>query len=162
MGLREEVSSPLSRRRLLALGAGILAAGTLSGWQSLAASATLAAPAQWVALGSVDLIIAQSRAAGGAVEPGEFIQVPYRRPQGGRDFVFVRFSGGEEGLQVLLPYCTNQAARVVFIAEQGEFYCPCHGERYTREGRACAEPGEAALGRLPWRVRKGVLWIRVG
>ena len=162
MGLREEVPRRMSRRRFLTAGAWVLTAGALSGWRNLAERTTLGFSPQWVPLGSIDHIIAQSQAGRGpATDRGQMIKVPYRRPQGERDFVFVRFVGGTERLAVFSPYCTHQGARVVYVPDRGEFYCPCHGGRYTGEGRVCAGSGEAPLGRLPWTARGTVLWVRL-
>ncbi len=162
MGLQEEVPRRLSRRKFLAAGAWVLTAGALGGWRNRAGRTTRGPSTRWVPLGSVDRIIAQSQAGlGSAANLGQIIQVPYRRPQGGQDFVFVRFVGGAEGLAVFSPYCTHQGARVVFVPDRDEFYCPCHGGRYTSEGRVCAGPGEAPLGRMPWSVRGTVLWVRL-
>ncbi len=53
--------------------------------------------------------------------------------------------------------CTHLACTVQ-ATEQG-FACPCHGSRFTSEGRVLSGPAPEALRRLPLEARDGVLWI---
>jgi Rieske Fe-S protein len=53
--------------------------------------------------------------------------------------------------------CTHLACTVQ-ATEQG-FACPCHGSRFTSEGRVLSGPAPEALRRLRLEARDGVLWI---
>jgi len=67
----------------------------------------------------------------------------------------------EGGYAAVLGTCTHQGCSIRL--EGWDFFCPCHGSTFTREGRAVLGPALDPLKRYPVEVGPpGVLTVRVG
>ena len=42
--------------------------------------------------------------------------------------------------------CTHLGCNVNWMAEDADFYCPCHSARFARNGEVTAKPATASLG----------------
>ena len=68
----------------------------------------------------------------------------------GRDFV------------VMSNICTHLGCRVRWIAEQGQFFCPCHNGVFDKDGQVISGPPPRPLDRYPAKVEDGQLYIQGG
>ncbi len=71
--------------------------------------------------------------------------------------VFFVNNGGS--LFVLSPVCTHLGCLVNWHRQKGEFICPCHGGRYSIEGKVLGGPPPRPLTRLPFKVEKGKVYV---
>lgn len=72
---------------------------------------------------------------------------------------YVYLVQSERGLIALLPVCTHLGCIVKWSDIKGEFLCPCHGGRYSIEGKVLGGPPPAPLNRLPIETREGIIYI---
>ncbi len=55
--------------------------------------------------------------------------------------------------------CTHLGCAYNWLEAQKEFLCPCHGGRYTLDGRVVGGPPPRPLDTLGWRVEQGNLMV---
>ena len=55
--------------------------------------------------------------------------------------------------------CTHLACRVRWIAEDEQFFCPCHNAVFDKEGKVVAGPPPRPLDRYALKVEDGQLFI---
>ncbi|MFA5515783.1 MAG: Rieske (2Fe-2S) protein [Desulfuromonadales bacterium] len=65
----------------------------------------------------------------------------------GRSAVLLHRTPGE--FVAFSAICTHLGCIVQWLPEKGEFLCPCHGGRFSAEGRVVAGPPPQPLDRLP-------------
>lgn len=86
-------------------------------------------------------------------------------------------NSGAEGLQVrkmniyivrrpdgwiaLSPVCTHLGCMVNYSRIKREFICPCHGGRYSIDGKVIAGPPPMPLPRLPLRVEDDRVFVGI-
>ncbi|HKK02248.1 MAG TPA: ubiquinol-cytochrome c reductase iron-sulfur subunit [Desulfuromonadales bacterium] len=63
-------------------------------------------------------------------------------------------------IKVFSPICTHLGCHYNWDAQRGQFVCPCHGSMFTPEGKVVGGPAPRPLDTLPWKVEKGVLYVR--
>ncbi len=97
---------------------------------------------------------------------GEVVEVNYlvRRKEGWLEKSEVRIAyvvnvGGK--LFVLSDTCTHAGCGVRWDSERRRFICPCHGGEFDIRGKVLKEPPPRPLERLPYRLTKGKLVIKV-
>jgi Rieske Fe-S protein len=75
--------------------------------------------------------------------------------------VFVLTDDGRE-FTAMSNVCTHLGCRVRWIADQGEFFCPCHNGVFDRQGNVLAGPPPRPLDRYPVKVENDQLFILGG
>jgi menaquinol-cytochrome c reductase iron-sulfur subunit len=56
--------------------------------------------------------------------------------------------------------CTHLGCRIRWIAEQEQFFCPCHNGVFAKDGTVISGPPPRPLDRFETKVEEGVLFIR--
>jgi menaquinol-cytochrome c reductase iron-sulfur subunit len=56
--------------------------------------------------------------------------------------------------------CTHLGCRVRWIAEQDQFFCPCHNGVFSKDGAVVSGPPPAPLDRYETKIEDDVLFIR--
>jgi Rieske Fe-S protein len=56
--------------------------------------------------------------------------------------------------------CTHLGCRVRWIAEDKNFYCPCHNGVFDKDGKVVSGPPPRPLDRYESKVENGVLFVR--
>jgi cytochrome b6-f complex iron-sulfur subunit len=112
-----------------------------------------------------------SACAGLSYATGRMVQGEYEILLGeleGRSWVMVDLGGGrapalvttESGTPLAISLrCTHRGCTVE--PEGEELECPCHGSRYTMEGKLLGGPAPRDLETYPVRQEDGALYIRV-
>ena len=65
----------------------------------------------------------------------------------GRTVLFVR--DGDASLRAVDPTCTHKACAVEYRSDAREFRCPCHGSRFSIEGKVLNGPAPSDLTSFP-------------
>jgi menaquinol-cytochrome c reductase iron-sulfur subunit len=73
----------------------------------------------------------------------------YALTDNGRDFV------------AMSNICTHLGCRARWIAQQDQFYCPCHAGVYAKDGSVISGPPPRPLDRYPAKVENGQLLILI-
>lgn len=89
----------------------------------------------------------------GAVREGEANFFQYA----GSAAVLVRHPGG--ALVALSAVCTHMGCIVQWQKDRQEFFCPCHGGRYTSDGAVISGPPPRPLPKLPFAVANGIITV---
>ncbi len=63
-------------------------------------------------------------------------------------------------VRVLSSTCTHLGCSVRWLAERGEFECPCHGGLYDSAGRVLSGPPPTDLKRLASKIQEGKVLFR--
>lgn len=63
-------------------------------------------------------------------------------------------------IKVFSPICPHLGCHYNWIPSRGDFVCPCHGSVFTPEGKVIGGPAPRPLDALPWKVEKGVLYVK--
>jgi menaquinol-cytochrome c reductase iron-sulfur subunit len=63
-------------------------------------------------------------------------------------------------LTVFSPICPHLGCHIKWSAENGQFFCPCHGSVFSENGTVLAGPAPRPLDTLPYRVEDGELLVR--
>lgn len=81
----------------------------------------------------------------------------------------VKFLGGQAavyvtkvsatGWQCLWAGCTHENCLVSWQANHAQFYCPCHGARFSRTGKVTHGPARQAMYKLPLKVSNGKVLV---
>ncbi len=58
--------------------------------------------------------------------------------------------------------CTHLGCHIRWIAEQNQFFCPCHNGVFDRSGNVVSGPPPRPLTRYPVKVENGDLLVQVG
>lgn len=74
----------------------------------------------------------------------------YVRTDNGRDFV------------AMSNVCTHLGCRVRWIAERGEFFCPCHNGVFDKDGKVLSGPPPRSLDRYDVKIENDQLLIQGG
>ncbi len=96
---------------------------------------------------------ARKNAFGGLVDAGTLDAIPQVSdapliyPQG--KFWLVN---SEEGLAAVHSACTHLECLFNWNSEAGEFICPCHGSRFSKEGKVLNGPATRDLERFPIQI----------
>lgn len=77
----------------------------------------------------------------------------------GRNRVMVSHSGEGEDFVVLSTVCTHLGCGVHWKGDREEFFCPCHGGVFDKEGQRIAGPPRRPLKRYQTRVEGEMLQI---
>lgn len=56
---------------------------------------------------------------------------------------------GNSGMEAIWATCTHLGCEVYFDIKAGEWLCPCHGSRYSDEGKPVQGPAARPLPRAP-------------
>ena len=68
--------------------------------------------------------------------------------------------GNNGNLKVLSSVCPHLGCSVRWLAEQGNFVCPCHGGTFTRTGARVSGPPLRSMDELESTVENGLLKVR--
>lgn len=78
-----------------------------------------------------------------------------------RHSVWVKRRGeGDREITVLSSICPHLGCPINWIADQSQFFCPCHGGIFDTDGRHTGGPPPRAMDPLEYEVRAGRLWVR--
>lgn len=111
----------------------------------------------WMPLGTISKIeigtptlfkINVERKSGWIVNEDELSLYAYT--ENGRDFL------------VMSNVCTHLGCRVRWVADQGEFFCPCHNGVFDKEGNVVSGPPPRPLDRFEVKVEDDQLFVLVG
>jgi Rieske Fe-S protein len=58
--------------------------------------------------------------------------------------------------------CTHLSCRVRWVAERGQFFCPCHNGVFDKEGLVVSGPPPRPLDRYEVKVEGDQLFIKAG
>lgn len=61
--------------------------------------------------------------------------------------------------QILSATCSHLGCNVNWNEESGEFDCPCHGGRFSRDGVVLSGPPPGPLAKIPTEVRDGEIYV---
>lgn len=75
--------------------------------------------------------------------------------------VFVRTDNGRDFV-AMSNVCTHLGCRVRWIAERGEFFCPCHNGVFDKDGKVLGGPPPRPLDRYQVKVENDQLFIQGG
>ena len=130
-------------------GAACLAAGLPAGCGEDAQGATAELLSAEGAEGLVRVPAAALAAAGGSV----------RVQAGGHKILLARLQSGE--VAAVTWVCTHSGCTVCFEEGAQEFACPCHGSRFTADGRVAQGPASRPLQEYPVTAEGDVVTIDV-
>lgn len=63
---------------------------------------------------------------------------------------------------VMSNVCTHLGCRIRWIAEQNNFFCPCHNGAFAKDGSVTGGPPPRPLDRFESKIEDGVLFVRRG
>jgi cytochrome b6-f complex iron-sulfur subunit len=66
------------------------------------------------------------------------------------------------GFFALSSVCTHLGCMTRYVPESSQIACPCHGSRFSIEGKVTAGPAPRPLRRLQITVERGVLVVDAG
>jgi menaquinol-cytochrome c reductase iron-sulfur subunit len=75
--------------------------------------------------------------------------------------VFVVTEDGRD-FTALSNICTHLGCRVRWIADEGEFFCPCHNGVFDKDGNVISGPPPRPLDRYPVKVENDQIFILGG
>lgn len=67
-----------------------------------------------------------------------------------------------QNFEAISNVCTHLGCRVRWIAEQEQFFCPCHNGVFGKDGSVISGPPPRPLDRFETKIEDGVLFIRRG
>ena len=102
-----------------------------------------------VELGTPTLFKASVQRQTGWIESAEQLTV-FVLSQDGREFI------------AMSNICTHLGCRIRWIADDQQFFCPCHNGVYDKEGNVLAGPPPRPLDRYPVKVENGRIFILGG
>lgn len=76
------------------------------------------------------------------------------------DFVYALRKQNQ--VKVFSPVCTHMGCNVAWNQQVQEFQCPCHGGKYSKDGKVIAGPPPKPLHQYPVDVDNGTVWITLG
>jgi menaquinol-cytochrome c reductase iron-sulfur subunit len=112
---------------------------------------------EWIALGSSSKVelgtptlfkARVERTTGWIVEENELSV--YVLTDNGRDFL------------AMSNICTHLGCRIRWIAEQGQFFCPCHNGIFAKDGTVLGGPPPRPLDRFPVKLENDTIFILGG
>jgi menaquinol-cytochrome c reductase iron-sulfur subunit len=112
---------------------------------------------EWIALGSSSKVelgtptlfkATVERTTGWIVEENELSV--YVLTDNGRDFL------------AMSNICTHLGCRIRWIAEQGQFFCPCHNGIFAKDGTVLGGPPPRPLDRFPVKLENDTIFILGG
>lgn len=112
---------------------------------------------QWIQLGAVSKIVLGtptlfkvniSRQTGWIVNQEELSI--YVLTENGRDFV------------AMSNICTHLGCRIRWIADQGQYFCPCHNGIYDKQGNVVSGPPPRPLDKYQTKIENDQLFILEG
>lgn len=59
------------------------------------------------------------------------------------------------------PLCPHQGCTVKWKADDGKFVCPCHGSKFTPEGKVLNGPANSSLGNYEVKEEKSAVLVKV-
>ena len=149
MPLDDDLSSPLSeeelarRRTLTLLGAGALTAAGLGtavvGYRFFEPNVFYEEDAR-VGIGRPE-----------EIAPGSVMVLPKKR------LYVVRNADGS--FYALSALCTHLGCMTRYVPENAQVACPCHGSRFSLEGKVTAGPAPRPLRRLKMSLERGILIV---
>lgn len=161
-GRRPEPASSMGRRGFLGLVTwaigGVISLGfAIPGLAYLLGPALRKQEEQWIPLGATakvelgtpTLFKASVRRQTGWIVNEEQLTV-FVLTRDGRDF------------SAMSNICTHLGCRVRWIADQSQFFCPCHNGVFDAEGNVLAGPPPRPLDRYPVKVENDQLYILGG
>lgn len=89
---------------------------------------------------------------------------PLSRPWDGASGRFAAYVRREDDrtFRVFSVHCTHLGCPVTWFSRSGLFLCPCHGGVYYADGSRASGPPPRGLFRIPHRIVKDRLQIRIG
>ena len=61
---------------------------------------------------------------------------------------------------VFSPICPHLGCQVTWLADSGQFVCPCHGSVFSPAGDLLAGPAPRPLDTLPYQIEQGELLVK--
>jgi menaquinol-cytochrome c reductase iron-sulfur subunit len=110
---------------------------------------------QWVEVGPVEGL--------GGDEP-RGVRIQYAALSGyseARKAQVVWISGSGDALRAHSSVCPHFGCNVIWKGEAGEFFCPCHGARFGRDGAKIEGPQRGPLRELNVKIEDGRLFVEV-
>lgn len=71
----------------------------------------------------------------------------------------VYISASDKGLIAFSAVCTHLGCFINWDHNKKEFLCPCHGGKYSIDGKVVAGPPPAPLTKLPLEIKDGKVYI---
>jgi len=68
-------------------------------------------------------------------------------------FTDVGWANREDGIVAFTPKCPHLGCNVHWSSDEDAFLCPCHGSRFSLDGRVIAGPAPRGLDTLPVRLK---------
>lgn len=68
----------------------------------------------------------------------------------------------DEGFLALSQTCTHLGCSVPWVAEEGQFKCPCHGSVFTTVGEVVGGPAPRPLDTFPVEIVSGEVFVDTG
>jgi menaquinol-cytochrome c reductase iron-sulfur subunit len=153
----------MGRRKFLGIAVGAIG-GLIGAGLAIPAVAYIIGPVlqrkeaqDWIPLGSTDKVelgtptlfkATIQRQTGWVVNEQELSA--YVLTENGRDFV------------AMSNVCTHLGCRVRWVADQNEFFCPCHNAVFDKNGQVVAGPPPRPLDRFEVKVENGQLSVLGG
>src|SRR5262245_50327244 len=149
------MGSKVTRRSLLVLAQGGVAAGAFGGCAVLrgGASHPVIEPSQAQLQGN-QLRIPTSALAG--AQPGHVLEV---KPGAGRPDLLLLAPPAGGAWRVVTAHCTHRGCIVDWNGAANEWQCPCHGSRYGADGHLIEGPAPKSLDSPPARTEGDSLVI---
>jgi menaquinol-cytochrome c reductase iron-sulfur subunit len=69
---------------------------------------------------------------------------------------------GEGNFVVFSRACTHLNCLVRWNGSKSQFFCPCHGGVFDKDGKVIAGPPPRPLEKLPVKVENGLLYVKEG
>lgn len=155
--------SPISRRRFHAMAVWTIG-GLISAGMAIPAIAYIIGPAlqsskeqEWIRLGSSAKVelgvptlfkVTVEQQTGWITNEQEISA--YVLTENGRDFV------------AMSNVCTHLGCRVRWVADRGQFFCPCHNGQFDKDGNVLGGPPPRSLDRYEVKVEGDQLLIKGG
>jgi menaquinol-cytochrome c reductase iron-sulfur subunit len=57
--------------------------------------------------------------------------------------------------------CTHLSCRVTWHTDQGQYICPCHDGRFSKDGRILSGPPPRPLDRYEHRIEEGTIMVHI-
>jgi cytochrome b6-f complex iron-sulfur subunit len=99
---------------------------------------------------------------GGIVTAGVVADFPPASATAFNNGRFYLVRGGDGGFVAVYHRCTHLACVVLWQEAEGQFYCPCHGSRFSPAGGVLNPPAPRSLARFPVTIERDQVLVDTG